>query len=130
MTSQSQVLEEARTVMVRNGYDGLLSVIGVEPYGASGSQKHPPTVVPTKRGGMTGGRGGRGGGGRSGNASVGASRDYDKMTGKEKADLCCRNFNLAAGCARTNCRFKHACSVVKPDGRVCWDRAHGAVNHV
>jgi hypothetical protein len=156
-----QVLEEARSVMVKNGQDGLSWSIGVEPY-SGGPIKDNSGIGGGQGGGHGGSHGGGGGhgyggggshghggghsGGRSGQGS-GSSRaknqgnntgnntgnmggkSFMQMSTQEKVELCCRGFNTS-GCSRgAACKFRHQCNRTRSDGKVCWDKSHGATNH-
>ena len=120
--SHTEMLDEARTVMVKNGHDGIASAIGIEPY--SGSWKSGKIEGETSGSELAPSK--------STYGSKGAVRKpmkpYSQMSGKEKADLCCRGFNSTAGCNRSACRFRHKCSKVDGD-KVCWDVGHNLTTH-
>ena len=52
-------------------------------------------------------------------------------TTEGKVSMCCRYWNSSGGChlPESECRYKHQCSVVLREGRVCWARKHYAANH-
>ena len=126
---RTQMLDEARAVMIKNGYDGLASAIGVEPYGGT-SQR---TGVKNNVGGVASTTNSMGNSGGNGNRRYNvnpAGKTYTTMNVKEKVDMCCRLFNAATGCSRKQCNYRHQCSKVRADGRVCWNKTHGEINHV
>lgn len=49
--------------------------------------------------------------------------------GDPRSNHVCRDFNGPNGCERENCKFKHVCSKVDRNGRVCGDSRHSAVLH-
>ena len=106
---QREMLDEARTVMIKNGHDGLVSSIGVEPY--SGGFGKLPSPINSSQGNA-----------KAANSNQAMARgdartkNLAQMTTKEKVDLCCRGYNSAAGCSRTSCRYKHQCSAMGTNG--------------
>ena len=79
------------------GHDGSMNLTTVEPYTG---KHHVPENTSTNQ--LHGGSGGGARGGSKGGKSVRAAvkpgqKPYKQMTGKEKADLCCRDWNSAKG---------------------------------
>ena len=79
------------------GHDGSMNLTSVEPYtgkhhvpeNTSAAQHHGVSVAGAKVGGR---------GGKSGRVAAKAGqKPYKQMSGKEKADLCCRDWNSAKG---------------------------------
>ena len=117
--SATEMLEEARTVMVKNGHNRIASAIGIEPYSGTWKVGMKDTAQPDMKPSM-------GSGYNAGRDRI--TKLYTQMTVKERAGLCCRNYNSSSGCNRTSCRYKHMCS--KIDGnKVCWDKTHNLLTH-
>ena len=129
-----------------------MNLTSVEPY--TGKHHTPGSTSTSQHLGGSGGEaraGGRGSKGGRGGGKAG-TKPYKSMTGKEKAELCCRDWNSArgmfcssiidstliripSGCSKTSCRNKHACSKLQPSANanggvyVCWRTDHTEATH-
>ena len=124
----------AKQVMFEAGHDGLLSVVGVEPY--TGTRRNQGAG--TSGAGGSGKKGGSGGGGGGGGARPDHqgrvkggwnNKSFSSMSTSDKVARCCRAWNTKGSCGDRDCRKPHICSKVLQGGQVCWKGGHNEPSH-
>ena len=123
-----EVLEIAKQVMFEAGHDGMLSVVGVEPYTGSRRNQEAGSAASGAAAKSGGSGGSTWSGQQPGARGTVDSKPFSAMSTAEKVARCCKDFNLK-GCTDRNCRKPHICSRVLPGGQVCWKGGHNEPNH-